>query len=53
MTARTRVLHVITHLNRGGATDNTLLSVAGLDRSRYEVDLAAGPGGLDVEPIEV
>jgi glycosyltransferase involved in cell wall biosynthesis len=47
MTARTRVLHVITHLDRGGATDNTLLSVAGLDRSRYEVDLAAGPGALE------
>ena len=47
MTARTRVLHVITHLDRGGATDNTLLSVAGLDRSRYEVDLAAGPGVLE------
>jgi glycosyltransferase involved in cell wall biosynthesis len=47
MTARTRVLHVITHLDRGGATDNTLLSVAGLDRSRYQVDLAAGPGALE------
>lgn len=47
MTARTRVLHVITHLDRGGATDNTLLSVAGLDRSRYQVDLAAGPGELE------
>jgi glycosyltransferase involved in cell wall biosynthesis len=38
------VLHVITHLDPGGATDNTLLSVAGLDRARYRVDLAAGPG---------
>jgi glycosyltransferase involved in cell wall biosynthesis len=43
----TRVLHVITHLDRGGATDNTLLSVAGLDRARYRVDLAAGPGELE------
>lgn len=42
-----RVLHVITHLGRGGATDNTLLTVAGLDRSRYRVDLAAGPGALE------
>jgi glycosyltransferase involved in cell wall biosynthesis len=42
--ARTRVLHVITHLDRGGATDNTLLSVVGLDRTRYQVDLVAGPG---------
>ncbi|HZD00542.1 MAG TPA: glycosyltransferase [Actinomycetes bacterium] len=44
---RVRVLHVITHLGRGGATDNTLLTVAGLDRSRYQVDLAAGPGDLE------
>jgi glycosyltransferase involved in cell wall biosynthesis len=46
---RVRVLHVITHLGRGGATDNTLLTVAGLDRSRYRVDLAAGPGELEAE----
>jgi glycosyltransferase involved in cell wall biosynthesis len=44
---RVRVLHVITHLGPGGATDNTLLSVAGLDRSRYQVDLAAGHGALE------
>ena len=44
---RTRVLHVITHLDPGGAQDNTLLSVAGLDRTRYEVDLLAGPGALE------
>jgi glycosyltransferase involved in cell wall biosynthesis len=42
-----RVLHVLTHLGPGGATDNTLLTVAGLDRSRYQVDLAAGPGALE------
>jgi glycosyltransferase involved in cell wall biosynthesis len=46
---RVRVLHVITHLGRGGATDNTLLTVAGLDRSRYRVDLAAGPGDLEAD----
>jgi glycosyltransferase involved in cell wall biosynthesis len=46
---RVRVLHVITHLGRGGATDNTLLTVARLDRSRYQVDLAAGPGDLEAE----
>ena len=44
---RVRVLHVITHLGPGGATNNTLLSVAGLDRSRYQVDLAAGHGALE------
>lgn len=46
---RARVLHVITHLDHGGAQANTLLTVAGLDRSRYQVDLAAGPGALEGE----
>jgi glycosyltransferase involved in cell wall biosynthesis len=43
----TRVLHVITHLDHGGAQDNTLLTVAGLDRARYRVDLLGGPGALE------
>jgi glycosyltransferase involved in cell wall biosynthesis len=43
----TRVLHVITHLDHGGAQDNTLLTVAGLDRRRYLVDLVGGPGALE------
>lgn len=38
-----KVLHVITHLGVGGALDNTLLTIEGLPRDRYEVDLAAGP----------
>ncbi|MFL6240303.1 MAG: glycosyltransferase [Actinomycetes bacterium] len=45
--ARVRVLHVITHLDHGGAQDNTLLTVAGLDHSAYVVDVAAGPGELE------
>jgi glycosyltransferase involved in cell wall biosynthesis len=48
---RTRVLHVITHLDNGGAQANTLLSVAGLDRGRYQVDLAAGPGVLESDAL--
>ncbi len=48
---RTRVLHIITHLDNGGAQANTLLSVAGLDRGRYIVDLAAGPGVLEREAL--
>lgn len=39
---RVKVLHMITHLGVGGALDNTLLTVDGLPRDRYEVDLAAG-----------
>jgi len=38
-----RVLHVITRLVVGGAAENTLLTVARLDRSRYTVALASGP----------
>jgi len=41
--ARVRVLHVITRLILGGAQENTLLTVAGLDRARYDVTLASGP----------
>jgi len=40
---RIRVLHVITRLIVGGAQENTLLTVAGLDRARYDVTLASGP----------
>ena len=38
-----RVLHVITRLVLGGAQANTLLTVAHLDRMRYQVTLASGP----------
>lgn len=40
---RIRVLHVITRLILGGAQDDTLLTVAHLDRTRYKVTLASGP----------
>lgn len=39
-----RVLHVITRFVKGGADENTLLTVQGLDKSRYEVHLAVGTG---------
>jgi glycosyltransferase involved in cell wall biosynthesis len=42
---RIRVLHIITELVVGGAQDNTFLTVEGLDRSRYRVDLMGGAGG--------
>jgi glycosyltransferase involved in cell wall biosynthesis len=38
------MLHVITRLIRGGADENTLHTVRGLDKRRYAVDLAVGPG---------
>lgn len=39
---RIKVLHIITHLGVGGALDNTLLTVKGLSRDRYQVHLAVG-----------
>ncbi len=50
---RVRVLHVITRLERGGSTDNTLLSAAMANRQRYEVDLAAGPRPGAPSPLEL
>lgn len=40
---RARVLHVITRLIRGGADENTVLTVNGLPRDRFRVALAVGP----------
>ena len=44
---RIKILHLITHLGIGGAQDNTLLTVKGHDRKRYEVHLAAGQDYTD------
>jgi glycosyltransferase involved in cell wall biosynthesis len=53
-----RMLHVITRLVRGGADENTLYTVRGLDKRRYVVDLAVGDGSeLDhfgeIEDVQV
>jgi glycosyltransferase involved in cell wall biosynthesis len=51
---RTKVLHLITMLELGGAQQNTLFTVANLDRKRFEVSLAYGPGGiLDAEAEKI
>ena len=42
-----KVLHIITHLGFGGAQDNTLLTVKGHTRQRYEVHLASGEDYTD------
>jgi glycosyltransferase involved in cell wall biosynthesis len=47
--AKTKVLHIITRLDRGGSAENTLLTVIGLDKERYEVALISGPSA---EPID-
>ncbi len=46
---RIKVLHLITHLGIGGAQDNTLLTVKGHARERYEVHLATGQDYTDWE----
>ena len=43
---RARVVHVITMLEWGGAQENTLYTVAHLDRERFSPFLLAGPGGI-------
>lgn len=37
------VLHIITRLDRGGSSENTLITVSRLDRRRYRPSLMAGP----------
>jgi glycosyltransferase involved in cell wall biosynthesis len=44
--SRLRICHVITQLELGGAQQNTLHTVAHLDRQRFEVGLVAGRGGI-------
>ena len=39
-----KMLHVITRMIRGGADENTLYTVRGLDPTRYTVDLVVGEG---------
>jgi glycosyltransferase involved in cell wall biosynthesis len=41
---RIRMLHIITRLVRGGADENTVFTVRGLDKRRYKVDLVVGAG---------
>jgi len=44
-----KVLHIITQLVLGGAQDNTLVTVAKHDRSKFEVHLASHPSGFWLE----
>jgi glycosyltransferase involved in cell wall biosynthesis len=42
MKEKIRVLHIITRLDKGGSADNTLLSVLGLNKEVFKVDLLSG-----------
>jgi glycosyltransferase involved in cell wall biosynthesis len=44
--AKIKVIHVITMLEMGGAQGNTLFTIGHLDRSRFDVGLVCGPGGI-------
>ncbi|UKO98448.1 glycosyltransferase family 4 protein [Nostoc sp. UHCC 0870] len=44
-----KVLHIITQLVLGGAQDNTLITIAKHDRSKFHVHLASAPHGLWLE----
>jgi glycosyltransferase involved in cell wall biosynthesis len=48
------ILHVITRLANGGAAENTIYTVNGLDRQRWSVDLAIGgePGADEADQVE-
>lgn len=46
-----RVLHIHTLPVVSGSGINTFLSMAGMDRSRYEVELACAPGGRLVDLV--
>lgn len=49
-----RIAHIITRLELGGAQQNTLYCVSHHDRRRYQVFLFAGPGGiLDQEALAI
>ena len=39
---RIKIIHIITRLDRGGAAENTFLTIKGLNRKRYEVKVIAG-----------
>ena len=39
---RIHVLHILTRLDRGGSAENTLITVSGLDKTRYRVTLVSG-----------
>lgn len=49
---KTKIFHVITKLELGGAQEVTLMTLERLPRERYELGLVAGPEGLLVSRAE-
>ncbi len=42
MTRKVKVLHIITRLIKGGADENTMITVKGLSKKEFEIDLMIG-----------
>lgn len=40
--SKIKVLHIITRLANGGADENTLYTINGLDEDKYDIDLMTG-----------
>lgn len=40
---KTKVLHIITRLDKGGSAENTFLNLVGADKNIYDVTLMSGP----------
>ncbi|MCK5256627.1 MAG: glycosyltransferase, partial [Deltaproteobacteria bacterium] len=49
---KTTVVHIITKLELGGAQQNTLFTVANLERRKYEPVLISGTDGILVEDVK-
>lgn len=46
---RIKILHIITRLIRGGADENTILNIRGLEKNKFKVDLlVGGESDLDI-----
>jgi glycosyltransferase involved in cell wall biosynthesis len=43
MMKKAKVLHIITRLDRGGSAENTIITVTGLDKTKYDITLIKGP----------
>ncbi|PCI40483.1 MAG: hypothetical protein COB53_01070 [Elusimicrobia bacterium] len=51
---KAKIVHIVTRLDFGGAQQNTLYTIAHLDRKRFEPILFTGPGGyLDPQAKEL
>jgi len=48
---KTKVVHIITKLELGGAQINTIYTYENLDKSKFESFLISGPGGILTDKV--